>query len=41
MKYFRITPAHAGKSWLLCWLKLLIWDHPRTCGEKFLIFSLF
>ena len=30
----RITPAYAGKSWLLCWLRLLTWDHPRVCGEK-------
>ena len=29
-----ITPAHAGKR--LHWLpeQQLLWDHPRTCGEK-------
>ena len=29
-----ITPAHAGKR--RCWAgcKLLVWDHPRVCGEK-------
>ena len=29
-----ITPAHAGKSLLCLYLKLLLKDHPRTCGEK-------
>ena len=30
----RITPAYAGKR--RCWAgcKLLVWDHPRVCGEK-------
>ena len=29
-----ITPAYAGKS-LFCRCSLLvIWDHPRLCGEK-------
>ena len=29
-----ITPAHAGKRFLVrpCWLGS--WDHPRACGEK-------
>ena len=29
-----ITPAYAGKR--RCWAgcKLLVWDHPRVCGEK-------
>ena len=31
---FRITPAHAGKRDLVISFKLLVWDHPRTCGEK-------
>ena len=33
--FLRITPAHAGKSFLRC---LQVWfarDHPRPCGEKF------
>ena len=30
----RITPAHAGKRYLLFMLLALPWDHPRTCGEK-------
>ena len=31
----RITPAHAGKSWMAVqsWRKLQ--DHPRPCGEKY------
>ena len=31
---YRITPAHAGKSF---WRRLCLcitWDHPRPCGEK-------
>ena len=30
----RITPAYAGKSVVRLWLLLLLWDHPRVCGEK-------
>ena len=30
----RITPAHAGKSYSMCFLPESSWDHPRTCGEK-------
>ena len=30
----RITPAHAGKSWLSCCWLILPEDHPRACGEK-------
>ena len=30
----RITPAHAGKSELICYNVSSIEDHPRTCGEK-------
>ena len=33
----RITPAHAGKSNSITDIKDLIKDHPRTCGEKFLL----
>ena len=35
VKPYRITPAHAGKSSILCPLPYWIEDHPRTCGEKF------
>ena len=35
----RITPAHAGKSTLLCVEICLGWDHPRACGEKPVPFS--
>ena len=30
----RITPAHAGKSYLSVFTKARGWDHPRTRGEK-------
>ena len=30
-----ITPAYAGKSSSPRLIALLIWDHPRVCGEKF------
>ena len=33
----RITPAHAGKRLIIDNLQHLIWDHPRTCGEKYLL----
>ena len=37
----RITPAYAGKS-LVPWFRAdLVQDHPRVCGEKCLLFSLF
>ena len=29
-----ITPAGAGKSWILFALCCISWDHPRRCGEK-------
>ena len=29
-----ITPAHAGKSQLVCRFVLALGDHPRACGEK-------
>ena len=34
-----ISPAYAGKR--RCWAgcKLLVWDHPRVCGEKNLWWS--
>ena len=31
----RITPAHAGKRWIVDILLRQVWDHPRTRGEKF------
>ena len=31
---FRITLAHAGKSWIDCSLMSWLKDHPRTRGEK-------
>ena len=33
----RITPAHAGKRYASGFISFFVWDHPRTCGEKFLI----
>ena len=30
-----ITPAYAGKSSSPRLIALLIWDHPRICGEKY------
>ena len=32
----RITPAHAGKRYALARTSSNVWDHPRTCGEKYL-----
>ena len=29
-----ITPAYAGKSKIELVPPLLLWDHPRLCGEK-------
>ena len=31
---YGITPAHAGKSFIIIELDYVDWDHPRTCGEK-------
>ena len=31
---FRITPAHAGKSFEVHYGAITGEDHPRTCGEK-------
>ena len=31
----RITPAYAGKSFPSSVMMLVLWDHPRLCGEKF------
>ena len=31
----RITPAYAGKRFLVKFIAGIIWDHPRLCGEKF------
>ena len=32
--FFRITPAHAGKSVGVQDGRIVTWDHPRPCGEK-------
>ena len=29
-----ITPAYAGKSFVICIGLSFLWDHPRLCGEK-------
>ena len=31
---YRITPAYAGKSFVLDEAQVLFEDHPRLCGEK-------
>ena len=31
----RITPACAGNSSIASSRVVLIWDHPRVCGEQF------
>ena len=33
----RITPAYAGKSLVFLLGAMRNWDHPRMCGEKFLL----
>ena len=30
----RITPAYAGKRYLVFWISSCFQDHPRVCGEK-------
>ena len=30
----RITPACAGKRYHAWYMVIIIWDHPRVCGEK-------
>ena len=35
----RITPAYAGKSAANTWITNKIKDHPRVCGEKYLLVS--
>ena len=35
--FFRITPAYAGKSGLHDVLPVPAEDHPRLCGEKFVV----
>ena len=32
---YRITPAYAGKSLYSKGGRVVFWDHPRLCGEKF------
>ena len=34
--HFRITPAHAGKTFFHAKKQPLLTDHPRTCGENVL-----
>ena len=34
MKWHRITPAYAGKSFFVDGSYQLVGDHPRVCGEK-------
>ena len=34
-----ITPAYAGKSRLCALLVVVLWDHPRVCGEKRFLLS--
>ena len=34
-----ITPAHAGKSRCILQQLRVVKDHPRTCGEKLLLYS--
>ena len=34
LRYRRITPAGAGKTWLFGFLWCVRWDHPRRCGEN-------
>ena len=29
-----ITPAYAGKSYHARYMVVIVWDHPRVCGEK-------
>ncbi len=31
----RITPAHAGKRFVMFTAPYAYQDHPRTCGEKY------
>ena len=32
--YFGITPAYAGKRFVVLWRSVATWDHPRVCGEE-------
>ena len=34
---YRITPAYAGKSAASSYTRLSSWDHPRLCGEKWVL----
>ena len=38
-EHSRITPAYAGKRRLTVLNCLLLQDHPRVCGEKYLVAS--
>ena len=33
-RYRRITPADAGKTFVNSFISLILWDHPRGCGEN-------
>ena len=33
-KFFRITPASAGKTILVEQMREVVWDHPRECGKN-------
>ena len=37
----RITPAYAGKRRFLSCVTTIFWDHPRLCGEKLVLCSIF
>ena len=36
---YGITPAYAGKRFPVRWNLVRKWDHPRLCGEKYIITS--
>ena len=36
-RYVGITPAYAGKSLHDYIVDLTKWDHPRVCGEKWML----
>ena len=35
----RITPAGAGKTFVNSFISLILWDHPRRCGENPVCYS--
>ena len=36
----RITPASAGKTWIIPITSSFVQDHPRVCGKDILMFFL-